>query len=152
MFAFGTRSLANLAGVHPDLQKVAHRALAVTRIDFGVIEGRRTLDRQRQLIAQGASQTMHSRHLTGHAIDIMAYVGGQGRWDAGLYYGIAGAFIQAATELNVPMIWGGAWTRIDGSTRSPDEMISAYVASRRAAGRRPFIDSGHYELLRDRYP
>ena len=151
-FAFGSRSLQNLAGVHPDLHRVCNKALAITTVDFGVIEGRRTLDRQRELVASGASRTMNSRHLTGHAVDVMAYVGGQGRWDIGLYYQIAAAFQTAARELVVPMTWGGAWMRLDTSYEKPWDMVAEYVKLRRAMGKKPFIDAGHFELHWEAYP
>ena len=107
-YNFSARSLRNLGGVHGDLQKVAARALELTEIDFMVIEGLRTEDRQRDLMAKGATKTMNSRHLTGHAIDVAAWVG-EIRWDWALYDKIAVAFKQAAKELNVDLEWGGDW-------------------------------------------
>jgi peptidoglycan L-alanyl-D-glutamate endopeptidase CwlK len=111
-FKLGKRSLANLAGVHPDLVKVITRAMAVTPLDFVVTEGVRTLERQRDLVWAGASQTMKSRHLTGHAVDLAAVVAGQVRWDWPLYQKLADVVQAAATELAVPVEWGGAWTTL----------------------------------------
>lgn len=110
MWRLSTRSKKNLEGVHPDLVKVVHKALELSTVDFGVIEGLRTLDRQKELFNKGASKTMNSRHLTGHAVDVMAYVGSEGRWDWPLYFEIAKAFKTAADELGVPVVWGGDWT------------------------------------------
>lgn len=118
--------MRNLKGVHPDLVKVAVRALEITDIDFGVTEGLRTVDRQRELVAAGASRTMNSRHLTGHAIDVVALIGGEVRWDWPLYARLAVHFKAAAHELQVPITWGGDWPR--------------------------FRDGPHYELQRKRYP
>ena len=73
MYKLGQRSLQNLSGVHPDLVAVVKRAIEITEQDFSVIEGVRNIDRQRQLVKSGASQTMNSRHLTGHAVDIAPY-------------------------------------------------------------------------------
>lgn len=70
-FKFGKRSEANLRGVHPDLVRVMRRAIATSPIDFVVIDGVRTIERQRQLVAARVSKTMKSRHLTGHAVDVV---------------------------------------------------------------------------------
>ena len=108
-FKFSKRSLDRLEEVHPDLVNVVHRALTKTVVDFGVTEGIRTLVRQKALVAAGASMTMRSRHLTGHAVDLVAYVGPQVRWDWPLYTKIAEAMKAAAAELNIPLEWGGDW-------------------------------------------
>lgn len=115
MFRLSTRSEANLIGVHPDLIRVARRALELTTVDFGVTEGLRSAARQRQLYNEKKSQTLNSRHLSGHAIDIVAYVGKDISWDWHYYPKIAAAFKQAAAELNVSITWGGDWkTLVDG--------------------------------------
>lgn len=114
-FKLGSRSLARMEGVHPDLVKVVKRAIEITETDFTVLEGLRTAARQRQLVAAGASKTMRSRHLTGHAVDLGAWVGGAVRWDWPLYHKIAAAMKQAARELDQPIEWGGDWrTFADG--------------------------------------
>ena len=99
-----------LLGVHPDLVKVVERAIEITEIDFAVLEGVRSKTRQEQLVKAGASQTMRSRHLTGHAVDLGAYVAGSVRWDWPLYHKLAVAVKQAAAELKIPIEWGGDWT------------------------------------------
>ncbi len=108
-FTLSLRSSRNLADVHPDLVKVARRALELSPIDFVITEGRRSVARQKELFAAGATRTMNSRHLTGHAVDFAALVGKEIRWDWPLYARIAAAFKQAAQELHVPIIWGGDW-------------------------------------------
>jgi peptidoglycan L-alanyl-D-glutamate endopeptidase CwlK len=108
-FAFGARSLKRLEGVHPDLVKVMKRAIACSPIDFSVLEGKRTLARQKQLMAAGATRTMNSRHLTGHAVDVAPYVNGQIRWDWPLYHQLALVIKKAAAELEIPLQWGGDW-------------------------------------------
>lgn len=125
-FRFSSRSLRNMEGVHPDLVAVAHRALEITEIDFLVTEGLRTMEKQIELVRAGASRTTRSRHLTGHAIDIAAWVAGSVRWDWPLYEELSRAFKQAASELNVPIVWGGDW--------------------------KSFRDGPHYELSRTEYP
>lgn len=109
MFILGTVSKNNLKGVHPDLVKVVERAISLSTIDFRVIEGIRSKQRQIELVNKGASKTLNSRHITGHAIDVVALIGGDVRWDWPLYDKIAKAFKQAAKELNIPIVWGGDW-------------------------------------------
>lgn len=113
MYKLSKRSLDNLKGIHPDLVAVVHRALEISPIDFAVIEGLRSVERQKQLVAAGASRTMRSRHLTGHAVDLAAYVGGI-RWDWPLYEALGLAMKTAAKELGVAIIWGGDWAFRDG--------------------------------------
>ena len=103
------RSEKNLTGVHDKLVAVVRLAATVTEIDFIVTEGLRTLERQKELYAKGASQTMNSKHLTGHAVDLAAVIGTEVRWDWSCYYKLAGAMKQAASDLGVKITWGGDW-------------------------------------------
>lgn len=109
MYVLGTVSKNNLKGVHPDLVKVVEKAITLTEIDFRVTEGLRSKTRQIELVNKGASKTLNSRHITGHAVDVVALIGGSVRWDWPLYDKIAKAFKQAAKELNIPIVWGGDW-------------------------------------------
>ncbi len=111
-FRLSARSRDRLKGVHPDLVRVVERAIQLTGVDFMITEGLRTPARQAELKRAGASQTLNSRHLTGHAVDVAAWVDGDVRWDWPLYPRIASAFKQAARELNTPIIWGGDWARL----------------------------------------
>lgn len=118
------RDMQRLSGVHPDLVRVISRARASA--DFVVTEGLRTEARQRELFAKGASTTMRSRHLTGHAVDLAALVGKEVRWDWPLYDRLAQAVKKAAAEEEVAIVWGGDWPK--------------------------FRDGPHFELDRGRYP
>ena len=115
-----------LSGIHPDLARIIRRAAETTPVDFTVTEGLRTLERQRRLVATGASRTLKSRHLTGHAVDLAAKVDGRVRWDWPLYARLAQAVKAAADDLGLPVIWGGDW--------------------------RSFRDGPHFELPREAYP
>jgi peptidoglycan L-alanyl-D-glutamate endopeptidase CwlK len=108
-FKLSQKSLDRLVGVHPDLVAIVNKALELSEIDFTVLEGVRSKTRQEQLVKQGASQTMKSRHITGHAVDLGAFVAGSVRWDWPLYYKIADAMKAAAKELDIPLEWGGDW-------------------------------------------
>lgn len=105
-YILSRRSQKNLEGVHPDLVAVVERAIRITEQDFSVIEGLRTLERQRELVARGASKTMNSRHLTGHAVDLAPY---PLSWDWKYFYPIADAMKSAARDLGIPLEWGGDW-------------------------------------------
>jgi len=109
-YTLSKKSRDRLVGVHPDLVKVVERAIKITEIDFAVLEGVRSKTRQEHLVKAGASQTMRSRHLTGHAVDLGAYVAGSVRWDWPLYHKLAVAVKQAAAELQIQIEWGGDWT------------------------------------------
>lgn len=115
-----------MQGVHPDMVKVVLLAIQLTEVDFGVTEGVRTIEKQREYVAKGASKTMNSRHLTGHAVDLVAYVGAEVRWDWPLYHKIAAAMKSSAKELDVAIVWGGDWAS--------------------------FADGPHFELDRRVYP
>lgn len=108
-FKLSQRSLQRLDGVHPDLAAVVARAIQLTTVDFGVIEGVRSLAKQKEYVAVGASNTLNGRHLTGHAVDLAAYIGNTVRWDWPLYYKLADAMKAAAAELKIPIEWGGDW-------------------------------------------
>lgn len=122
-YKLGTRSKQNLSGVHPDLVAVVKRAIEITEQDFTVIEGIRNINRQRELVKSGASQTMNSRHLTGHAVDIAPY---PLTWDWEYFKPIEVAMKQAAEELEIDLEWGGDW--------------------------RSFKDGPHWQLSRKTYP
>ncbi len=98
-----------LVGVHSDLINVLALAYQKSPVKFKVIEGLRTKERQRKLVEAGASKTMKSRHLTGHAVDVAALVDGEVRWEMNLYSKINLAVQEAAQDLGIPVEWGGAW-------------------------------------------
>jgi peptidoglycan L-alanyl-D-glutamate endopeptidase CwlK len=107
---FSARSLNNLKGVHPDLVRVINRALEISPLDFVVIEGLRSIDRQKKLVASGASKTMNSRHITGHAVDLVPIgPNGKAAFDWPLYDRLAPAVKDAAAKEGVAIIWGGDW-------------------------------------------
>lgn len=151
-FVLSKKSLSRLEGVHDDLVKVVKRAIEITQIDFTVLEGVRSKARQAQLVASGASKTMDGRHLTGHAVDLAAYVAGSPRWDWPLYYKLAEAVQQAAKELGISIVWGGVWDRKLVDIGDPADAVADYVQRRKALGKKAFIDGPHFELSRQEYP
>lgn len=105
-FKFSQRSESNLKGVNPALVKVIRRALEITPVDFIVIEGLRTQERQRELVATGKSQTMNSRHLTGHAVDIIPV---NTTWNIEEFHPLLKAVKQAADEQDLKLRFGINW-------------------------------------------
>lgn len=126
MYSLGVRSKARLKGVHPDLVKVVEKAIQLTTVDFTVLEGMRDAVRQKKLVESGASQTLNSRHLTGHAVDLGAWVDDQVDWSWPLYHKINAAMQEASKQVGVPIEWGGGW--------------------------RTFKDGPHFQLPRKEYP
>ncbi len=108
-FSFGARSKQRLIGVHADIVKVLELAISRSTTDFTVLEGLRTAERQKQLFAAGATKTMNSRHITGHAVDIAPVINGEATFAWPAYYTLAGEVKAAALELGIPITWGGDW-------------------------------------------
>ena len=125
-FKLSQKSLDRLTGVHPDLVACVKRAIEITTVDFTVLEGLRNPERQKTLMESGASQTLNSRHITGHAVDLGAWVDNQVDWSWPLYHKIAAAMKEAAKELDVAIVCGADWKR--------------------------FPDGPHFELDRKVYP
>ncbi len=121
-----SRSLKNLKGVHPDLVRLMQEASNETPVAFIITEGLRTRERQLELIKSGASKTLESRHLTGHAVDVACLVSEEVRWDWPLYRRLAMHIKDTAKRLGIYLIWGGDW--------------------------KSFPDGPHFELDRRFYP
>lgn len=148
MFQLSNRSKERLEGVNAPLAEVVEKAITMTKVDFGVIEGLRSKEKQEELVAAGASQTMKSKHLTGDAVDLMAYVNGRACWELNVYDEIADAMKEAAKELGVSIRWGAAWNinNLAEWEDTAEEAMNHYIDERRSQGRRPFIDAPHFEL------
>ena len=151
-FALGARSRAKLAGVHPKLVAVVEKAITITRQDFAVTDGVRTLEYQKQLVARGASKTLKSRHLPqadgfGHAVDLVPVIGGVPRWEWGPIWHVAQAVDVAATTLGVRLVWGAVWDRcMMDYGGSPDALRAAVEAYKARHPGPDFIDGPHYQL------
>lgn len=131
-YILGNRSRQRLKGVHPDLVKVVKRAIEISSHDFTVIEGIRTVERQRALLAEGHTRTMRSRHITGHAVDLAPWNGGIDWNDLMRFRQVGHAMRVAAADLGIPLVWGA--TRHHGGSW------------------RTFNDMPHFQLTRSKYP
>jgi peptidoglycan L-alanyl-D-glutamate endopeptidase CwlK len=149
-FTLSQRSLGRLDGVKNELHSVVTTAIGLTNVDFGVTCGLRTQKEQEDLVARGASKTMKSKHLTGDAVDVVAYIGGSRiSWELNLYDDIADAFKEASVREGVGIRWGASWHIPDlrDWEGTAEEAMMAYIDLRRSQGRRPFIDAPHFELV-----
>jgi peptidoglycan L-alanyl-D-glutamate endopeptidase CwlK len=108
-FRLGARSEANLVGVDPGIVATVRKAILISEIDFSVHEGVRKLERQKKLVASGASRTLDSYHLTGDAVDLVPYVDGVLRWEHALCNEVARAMLEASGQLGVRLVWGRVW-------------------------------------------
>lgn len=109
-YRWGVRSKTRMRGIHPDLRKVMDRFIQLTDQDATVLEGLRSVKRQTKLYRSGASKTMNSRHLTGHAVDVAPLVKGQVSWDWKHYHPMARVMKEAARQVDVKIEWGGDWS------------------------------------------
>jgi peptidoglycan L-alanyl-D-glutamate endopeptidase CwlK len=131
-FLLSQHSLDRLAGVHPMLESIVKTAITLSKTDFTVVEGVRSLAKQREYFLAGKSKTMNSRHLTGHAVDLMPYGDfdgngtSEGSWELKHFYPINDAMQQAAAHHGAKITWGGSWAS--------------------------FLDAPHFELDPARYP
>jgi peptidoglycan L-alanyl-D-glutamate endopeptidase CwlK len=148
-FKLSSRSIDRLNGVDAGLITVVNAAIDMTKVDFGVTCGMRTVAEQEALVAKGASQTMKSKHLEGRAVDLVAYVGPNVTWALNMYDEIADAMADAARIHGVAIKWGAAWSVGDISkySGSMEDAMNEYVDLRRSQGRRPFIDAPHFEMM-----
>tara|TARA_X000001388_G_scaffold2887_1_gene2123 strand:+ start:490 stop:954 length:465 start_codon:yes stop_codon:yes gene_type:complete len=153
MYKLSGRSLNKLEGVHPTMVDTVKRAIQLSKVDFGVIYGVRSLAEQKRLYEAKRSQTMKSKHLVqedgySHAVDLMAYDGSDPSWDIVMYDDIADAMKAAAKETGAKIRWGAAWTidNIADWERPMQDAMNNYIDIRRRSGRTPFIDGPHFEL------
>lgn len=156
-FYLSDKSRIKLLGVHPDLCRVVERAIGLSKVDFAVVEGLRSPERQKMLVGAGASRSLNSRHLTGHAVDLGGMVDGKVFISWNTAPEIAVAMRKAAVELKVPLVWGACWDRsLNGTTDHPARVMSDYTARWRAVNMRskrgPLLDGPHFELDRAVYP
>lgn len=116
------RSEKSLSGVHPALVKVIRKTAELidddSELKFIVTEGLRTLERQKQLLADGKSKTLNSKHITGHAVDLAVWFdydkdkvvdSNEISWKFEFYKRLNDIVQQAANECNVEVEWGGSW-------------------------------------------
>jgi len=151
-FKLSKRSLKRLEGVDEGLREVVFHAISITKIDFGVTCGLRTASQQKQLFDRKASQcdgvVKKSKHQSGNAVDLVAYLGSRISWELSFYDDLASAMRDAARACGVSIRWGAAWHVNDCRATdhmSMEEVMNEYIDLRRSEGRKCFIDGPHFE-------
>jgi peptidoglycan L-alanyl-D-glutamate endopeptidase CwlK len=148
MFKLGTTSKSRLEGLDGRLIRGVSYAINITKVDLFVVEGIRGLEQQKWNVASGVSQTMDSKHLTGDAVDIAAYVGREAVWEGPDMFVVGEAMRKGFQHQGTSVRWGGAWhipdiTKYEGTLEEANE---EYIALRKSQGKKPFIDLPHWEL------
>lgn len=153
VYHLGKKSESVLSTVHPDLCTVVRRAIELTEQDFAAWAGLRSLEQQKEYVKRKVSTTLRSRHLTGHAVDLVAWHEGAPSWREDLLFEVAEAMREACIQTKIPLKWGGCWDRevqnLDPGMRYE---VEEYRKRRRQLRKRVFIDLPHWELVRRVYP
>lgn len=156
MYKLGSKSQKELVGVHDDLADVVRKAITITKQDFTVFDGVRTIAEQEENIKKGVSKTINSLHIPqkdgfSHAVDLVPYIDGSLKWDAKACCVIAQAVQQAARELKVDIVWGACWDKLlNVLTSDMEKEAEQYAARRKALNRTVFLDYPHFQLS-DKY-
>ena len=127
---------ARLVGLHPDLVRLVNEVARITTLPFTILEGVRSVAKQRENVKKGVSWTMNSRHLTGHAVDLAPIVNGKVSWDWPVYFKFAPIVKQAAKNLGLAIEWGWDWRKTkDG----PHWQLpwASHAATTSTAGKKP---------------
>ena len=113
MYKLSKRSRRSLIGIHPILGFAVEMAIQRTKQDFTILStgGVRTKKQQRVLVDRGASKTMKSNHLTGNAVDLVAWENNKPSWNPSLYTEIAKAMKSVIKQYNLQIEWGGDWVK-----------------------------------------
>jgi peptidoglycan L-alanyl-D-glutamate endopeptidase CwlK len=146
MFTLSQKSLSKLKGVDERLIKIVQDAIKISDVDFAVGEGLRTLSRQHLLMSQGKTKTEKSKHLTGDAVDLWAYVKGKVTWEDNYYHDIARAMRDSAIKHNVILWWGAVWDTPLNDIKNTEIEPSLYVQRRKELGKKSFLDFVHFEI------
>lgn len=113
MFSLGKKSIENLIGVDDELIGVIELAMEITKVDFGIPStgGYRVEAEQAKLFTAGLSKcdgrVNKSKHQTGRAVDVFAYVDGKASYNTEHLAMVAAAMLQAASQLGIKLKWGG---------------------------------------------
>jgi len=136
---FGKRSESNLQTADESLQRVMRRALSLEVMDFSVIEGHRSVERQKELFDTGKStldgtvKKGKHNYSPSKAVDILPYpshVNGVNVWNDKQRFCVLSGLIHAAAAIEgVKIRWGGDW---DGDGNNADSS---------------FHDLPHYEVV-----
>lgn len=149
MAALSPKSEEKLIGVKPELVRVVKEAIKISLVDFGISEGLRSLERQKQLVSEGKSRTLASKHLSGDAVDLFAYVENKVSWEEKHYYVIARAMQVSAKKFATVVGWGAVWDiSLNNLSSDLETEVKKYQARFKIKNpnKKPFFDGVHFEL------
>ena len=157
MYHLGTVSASKLLDCQVDLARGVRRAIEITVQDFMVFEVLRELERQRLLVASGASRTLDSFHLAdkygmSHATDLVPWIAGKPQWQNAPCIEVARAMHRASKQFSLPVTWGGVWDKLL-TELDPEDLegeIEEYVQRWRRKHLRPPGHIGYWGPLIDR--
>lgn len=142
----------DLTHIHPKLVDIIIESI-VTYPFFRVTEGVRTIEKQKEYVAKGASKTMNSKHLIqpdgwAHAFDVVPLIKGKVSWEWEHFYPLISGIGKVAVKQNTTVVWGGVWDRAlnDLDLNNLKKEVDSYAARQRAKGKKPFLDGPHIEL------
>jgi len=124
MYKFGRRSRERLKGVDVRLVNVLNELIKM--MDVTIIEGLRSAERQKELLAKGATKVKYSKHMEGKAVDLSPYPIDWENRD-GFYY-MGGMIRGIAKQMGVNVRFGGDWDS-DGDTKdnSFDDLVHVEI-------------------------
>ncbi len=127
-FSYSQKSRDILSTVDIRLQELFHEV--IQHVDIRIVEGIRTLERQKELVKTGKSKTMNSRHLGGLAVDFVPMKDGGISYNINDCVFVAGIIkgIASQMNLNCKIRLGADW---DGDNIVSDEK---------------FLDAVHIEI------
>ena len=103
---FSRKSRSKLEGV--DARLVLLLEEVVKYFDITVIEGKRSQERQNQLVKEGKSKTKFGKHVQGMAVDIAPYpIDWNARDD---FHYLGGCVLGIACKMGINIRWGGDWS------------------------------------------
>lgn len=155
MFKFGERSQKNLIQVHSTLRQAAEYAIAYSSVDFGVYEGVRSVEKERENIRNGTSKLSNPRDCMhciqsdgyGHAVDLVPFINGVYQWDWKACYEIAKWMQQYCFRYGVTIRWGGVWDLpLNKLSLNLEREVEAYRVRHEG---KDFLDGVHFELPRE---
>ena len=145
-FKLSKTSLGHLKGIDTRLREVVREAILRTPVDFAVIDGLRTIEEQRELVAKKVSWTLNSKHLHGHAIDFVPYVQNKITWSPRAFVPVMDTIRDICREKGIGIRWGGCWSRRDIRETETESLLldmQDYIDKNGTDD----LDPGHIELV-----
>ena len=121
MYKFGKTSKEKLSSCHEDLQLIMSEVIKITNVDFGIAEGHRSIEKQKQYFKEGKSKIDGVNKKGKHnynpslAVDIYPYFDNGAKWDnehlsylSGIIHAVS-EMLFADGKISHKVRWGGNW-------------------------------------------